>query len=98
MGGDLGSFHGEFLVVGAAFDADRSNWEMHPNAGEIVCLLSGAVTFLLDEENGTNPITLTVSEDCLVAPKGAWHTARAQTRSRMFFIKPGEGTRHRPTR
>ena len=98
MGGQLGGFHKEFLITRIAFDADWSSWEMHPSGDEIVCLLSGAVTFLLEGGSGIHPHSLTAVDDYLVVPKGTWHTAKTQRSSRMLFITPGEGTQHRPTK
>ena len=46
--GELGSFRNEFLVASHKLTADWSTWEMHPNGDEIVCLLSGSATFLLE--------------------------------------------------
>lgn len=95
--GELGSFHNEYLVSGYVFDVDWPMWEMHPNGDEIVCLLSGAVTLVLECEDGQRDIELTGSGTFVVIPKGTWHTARVSEPSRMLFITAGEGTQHRET-
>src|SRR4051812_46302003 len=56
--GGLGSFHNEYLVSAFTFDADWPSWEMHPNGDEIVCLVSGAATFVLQIANAEKEITL----------------------------------------
>jgi mannose-6-phosphate isomerase-like protein (cupin superfamily) len=98
MSGQLGDFHHEFLIAGSTFDRDWATWEMHPNGDEIVCLLFGAVTFLLEEALGTKEIELKDSGAYVVIPKGTWHTARTPGQCRMLFITPGEGTQHRPAK
>jgi quercetin dioxygenase-like cupin family protein len=93
--GQLGTFHHEYLVTSHAFDTDWSMWEMHPKGDEIVCLLSGSVTFILEREGGHQAIDLDESGAYVIVPKGTWHTARARAASRMLFITAGEGTQHR---
>ena len=96
--GKLGNFHNEFLVASGNYEADWPMWEMHPNGDEIVCLLSGSATFLLEQPGGTREIALNKSGAYVLVPKGTWHTARVTGPCRMLFITPGEGTQHRPSR
>ncbi len=93
--GELGTFHNEYLVACHAFDADWRVWEMHPNGDEIVCLLSGTATFVLEEKDGTRAIALERSGTYVIVPKGTWHTAKAKGPCRLLFITAGEGTAHR---
>lgn len=51
VSGNLGTFHNEYLVSVHFFDSDWCSWEMHPNGDEIVCLLGGQVTFILEQRN-----------------------------------------------
>ncbi|MFZ1325524.1 MAG: hypothetical protein WAT67_05780 [Candidatus Contendobacter sp.] len=95
MSGELGTFHNEYLVSCHTFEADWPMWEMHPNGDEIVCLLSGAATFVLEFAAGHESITLTEPASYAFVPKGTWHTARTQTKAQMLFITAGEGTEHR---
>ncbi len=94
--GQLGTFHNEFLVASSSFEADWPMWEMHPNGDEVVCLLSGSVTFLLEEAHGTRELALSRTGTYVIVPKGIWHTAKTQGPCRMLFITAGEGTQHRP--
>ena len=96
--GKLGDFHNEFLVASGGCEADWPMWEMHPNGDEIVCLLSGSVTFVLEQEHGTREIELKESGAYVLVPKGTWHTAKTRVPSRLLFITPGEGTQHRPAK
>jgi mannose-6-phosphate isomerase-like protein (cupin superfamily) len=93
--GKLGAFHNEYLVTCHTFHTDWPTWEMHPQGDEIVCLLSGAATFVLERESGDERIELRESGAYVVVPKGVWHTAKTQDVARMLFITAGEGTQHR---
>jgi mannose-6-phosphate isomerase-like protein (cupin superfamily) len=94
--GQLGNFHNELLIACSTFETDWPMWEMHPNGDEVVCLLSGSATFLLEQAHGTQEITLNMNGTYVVVPRGTWHTAKTQGPCRMLFITPGEGTQHRP--
>jgi len=98
MSGQLGDFHNEFLVAGSAFEQDWPRWEMHPNGDEVVCLLSGTVTFILEGTLGNQEIELSACGAYVLIPKGTWHTARTSGPCRMLFITAGEGTQHRPAK
>jgi len=93
--GQLGSFHHEYLVSSYTFDADWSTWEMHPKGDEVVCLLSGSVTFVLERASGNEEILLDRADAFIVVPRGTRHTARVRVPSTMLFITPGEDTQHR---
>ena len=93
--GELGDFRNEYLVAINAFSVDWPMWEKHPNGDEVVCLLSGAVEFVLETSHGNKKIELTESGSYVIVPKGTWHTARTKVPTRMLFITAGEGTEHR---
>ena len=94
--GKLGDFHNEFLVADGNYDKDWPMWEMHPNGDEVVCLLSGSATFILQQPQGNSSIELQKTGEYLVVPKGTWHTAKVRAPCRILFVTPGEGTQHRP--
>ncbi len=96
--GELGDFHNEYLVALHAFDSDWPTWEMHPNGDELVCLLEGAVTFVLETADGNRAVELDRSGAFVLVPRGTWHTARVTKPARMLFITAGEGTEHRETK
>lgn len=93
--GQFGDFHNEFLVTCHDFDADWQVWEMHPKGDEVVCLLSGSVTFILEREEGNQAVKLTESGAYVIVPQGTWHTAKTSEACRMLFITAGEDTQHR---
>ncbi len=95
MSGKLGTFHREYLVMTFAYDKDWPNWEMHPNGDEIVMLLEGKTTLVLEIDGAEKVVELNESAAYVVVPRGTWHTSRARGPCRMLFITPGEGTQHR---
>jgi mannose-6-phosphate isomerase-like protein (cupin superfamily) len=94
--GQLGSFHGEFLVSCHDFAGDWPVSEMHPLGDEIVCLLSGSMTFVFERPEGHTTVPLAEPGAWIVVPRGVWHTAKVPVPSRALFITAGEGTQHRP--
>lgn len=89
-------FRGRLLVSAFSFDSDWSTWEIHPAGDEIVCLLSGDVTLVLDR-NGVEELThLFRPGGFVIVPKGTWHTARTSVSTTMLFVTPGEGTENKP--
>lgn len=90
------SFIGHELISLYEFESDWSNWEIHPHGDEIVLLISGEVEFLLEVESGQSRITLREQGQYLVVPKGVWHTAKTNSKSKILFITLGQGTQHRP--
>ncbi|WP_043528185.1 cupin domain-containing protein [Litchfieldella xinjiangensis] len=93
--GQLGNFHDEYLISYHVFAEDWSAWEMHPMGDEIVCLLSGAVTFMLEADGGGRDVELDTVGDYAIIPRSTWHTARVRAPALMLFITPGENTQHR---
>jgi mannose-6-phosphate isomerase-like protein (cupin superfamily) len=89
-------FKGRLLVSSFTFDQSWSTWEMHPAGDELVCLLSGDVTMVLDRNGTEDLIRLREPGSFAVVPKGTWHTARTSVATQMLFVTPGEGTDNRP--
>ena len=96
VAGQLGDFHHQYLVSTANYEADWTSWEQHPLGDEVVLLLSGAVTFVLEQDDVTRSVTLESPGSYVIVPMGAWHTAKIAVPSRLLFITAGEGTRGRP--
>lgn len=96
MQGELGTFHHQYLVTMYEYSEDWPSWEMHPNGDEVVFLIEGRVTFVLDRDGEAQLIELASPGAYALVPRGTWHTARTSTRYKMLFITAGEGTQHRP--
>jgi quercetin dioxygenase-like cupin family protein len=89
-------FKGHALIATFAFDADWPTWERHPAGDELVCLLSGKVTLILERDGARETVELQRPGEYVLVPKGAWHTARTSVPTTMLFVTPGEGTENRP--
>ncbi|MEA5448757.1 hypothetical protein VB780_09280 [Leptolyngbya sp. CCNP1308] len=92
---NFGDFKDKRLVSHHRFDQDWDSWEMHPAGEEFVCLLSGRVDFVLEQDGVENVAALTIAGAYVIVPQGVWHTAKVHQPSSVLFITPGEGTQHR---
>jgi mannose-6-phosphate isomerase-like protein (cupin superfamily) len=75
--------------------ADWNNWEMHPAGDEILFMLEGKATFMLELSEGLREVAVSAGR-LLVIPRGVWHTARVSEPVRLLAITAGMGTQHRP--
>lgn len=96
MKGELGDFHQEFLITQSQFAGRWSQAEMHPNGDEIVCLLEGRCTFVLQIDSGEESISLDQPGEFVIVPPGTWHFAESAESCHLLFITAGENTQHRP--
>ncbi len=92
LGANYGGFRGCELISCHSFEKDWDSWENHPHGDEVVLLLEGKVTFLLQLDSGQISIVLEKMGDYGIVPKNTWHTAKIHSASRVLFITPGEGT------
>ena len=76
-------------------DADWGHWEMHPGGDEIVMVIDGDITMIVEEGSIERRIALTPG-CAVVIPAGARHRALVSRPSRMLAITYGEGTTHAP--
>ena len=88
-------FKGRLLISCFGFESDWPTWERHPAGDEIVCLLSGEVTMVLDRDGVEDVTHLSDPGSYVVVPKGTWHAARTSVATKMLFITPGEGTENK---
>jgi mannose-6-phosphate isomerase-like protein (cupin superfamily) len=96
MSGDIEFRRHDRLVTLLSFERSWLNAEMHPSGDEVVCLISGRATVVLEVEGGEQLIELAEPGAYVVVPKGTWHTARTDRACTMLFITAGEGTVSRP--
>ena len=92
---ELARFGRGWLVSEQFYEADWPSWERHPEADELVYLISGSVDFILDEPAGARRLELRGSA-AVVVPRSVWHTAKVHAPSRLLFVTLGEGTTNRP--
>jgi mannose-6-phosphate isomerase-like protein (cupin superfamily) len=90
----IGSTHGRLLSA-LTMGADWTNWEMHPAGDEVLFMLEGKATFLLELPGALREVALSAGR-LLVIPKGVWHTAKVSEPARLLAITVGQGTQHRP--
>ena len=90
-----GDFAGHSLVAAFSFDDDWPTWEVHPHGDEVVCLMSGDATMILDETDGERRFRLDNPGAFVVVPKGVWHTAKVHAPTTMIFVTPGQDTENR---
>lgn len=83
------------LLTALRMDTDWTSWEMHPAGDEILYMLDGEATFLLELAGGLKEVEL-VAGRALVIPRGVWHTARVSNPARLLAITAGYRTEHRP--
>ena len=83
------------LVAAYVSEDDWPNWEMHPAGEEVLILVEGRMTMILDEPGGERRVEMAAGGTCIV-PKGVWHRALVPETSRFIGITYGAGTRHRP--
>jgi mannose-6-phosphate isomerase-like protein (cupin superfamily) len=74
---------------------DWDHWERHPAGDEILTLLSGEMTIVLETDGGEQRTTIKPGETFIV-PKGVWHRGIVTAPGRLMFVTPGAGTEHKP--
>ena len=92
--GQNGDILGTLITVSGA-DRDWTTWEMHPQGAEILVLLEGRLTMVLDDAGRETRHPMTPGTT-LVIPRGAWHRALIAEPIRMLFVTYSAGTTHRP--
>ena len=83
------------LVAAYVSTEDWPHWEIHPAGEEVLVLVEGRMTLILDEPSGERRIDMTPGSTCIV-PRGVWHRAMVPQTSRFLGITYGAGTMHRP--
>ncbi|HEX7080406.1 MAG TPA: cupin domain-containing protein [Gammaproteobacteria bacterium] len=90
----MNAVHGRLLSL-LSMDTTWTSWEMHPAGDEILFLVSGELTLVLDEDGNERCVELTAGKLAIV-PKGVWHTARLSKPCVLLALTDGLGTQHRP--
>lgn len=92
---DFNNFKGHILVSTYEFSQSWPSWERHPAGDEIVMLLEGKATMIMEKATGNEQVNLEEAGSYIIIPKGVWHTAKVLEKTKMLFITPGEGTENR---
>lgn len=84
------------LMSAFTFSEPWSTWERHPAGEELVLLISGAATLVLEEASVERAVSLSTPGAYVLVPRNVWHTARTSEPTTMLFLTPGAGTEHKP--
>ena len=69
--------------------------EMHPDGDELLFLVSGRISVLLEEAGAERRVEVGPGQ-ALVVPRGVWHRVVPEEPSQLVHITPGPGGQHRP--
>ena len=69
--------------------------EMHPDGDELLYLISGKVTVVLEDADPPRRVEL-LPGHAVIVPRGVWHRVLLAEPSQVFHITPGPGGEHRP--
>ncbi len=84
------------LMSAFTFSESWPTWERHPAGEEMVMLLAGAASMVLETADGEQTLVLNRPGAYVLVPKNVWHTARTTVPTTMLFYTPGAGTEYRP--
>ena len=84
------------LMSAFTFSRPWSMWERHPAGEELVMLLAGSATIVLDESGQELAVQLSSPGSYVLVPRNVWHTTKTSVPTTMLFLTPGAGTEHRP--
>jgi uncharacterized RmlC-like cupin family protein len=73
------------------------NGELHPDADELLYLLSGRIRVRLELEGGDREAEVRPGQ-ALAIPRGTWHRIIVDEPGQLINVTPGPGGQHRPIR
>jgi mannose-6-phosphate isomerase-like protein (cupin superfamily) len=85
------------LVVGAPIMTRNAphGGEMHPDGDELLYLISGSVSVVLELPDETRTLEVGPGQ-AVIVPKGVWHRVVIHEPSQLVHLTPGPGGEHRP--
>lgn len=83
------------LIMAASMTESPRQWERHPAGEEILLLLSGRMTVVLEADAADEEVTLEPGQT-LVVPRGRWHRIEVDEPGELVFMTQGDGTEHKP--
>ncbi len=69
--------------------------ETHPDGDELLFLISGRLTVVLEDQDPPRHVELTPGR-AVVVPRGVWHRILLAEPCQLLHITPGPGGEHRP--
>ncbi|MBO1416664.1 cupin domain-containing protein [Streptomyces sp. FH025] len=93
--GDSGAWQIATFHVETDADVHGDHWEMHPEADEAVCCLTGGVRvyFRPAEPGGTEDMVRLREGTAVIVPRGRWHRLELDAPSDLMSITLRHGTR-----
>lgn len=76
-------------------DLHSSMQEMHPEADELLYLVSGAVDLVIQEGGAERTVALEAGRAAIV-PRGVWHRLLMREPGRLLFVNSRTGMQGRP--
>jgi mannose-6-phosphate isomerase-like protein (cupin superfamily) len=70
------------------------SWEMHPDGDELLCVVSGAISVVLERDGAENTADVSAGR-AFVVPRGIWHRVLVREPGKLMFCTPGPRTEHR---
>lgn len=78
----------------SASDLHSSMQEMHPEADEVIYLVSGAIDLFLDGPDGESIVSIRTGEASIV-PRGVWHRLVMRKPGKLLFVNSRTGMQGR---
>ena len=76
--------------------APRHAGERHPDADEVLFLISGQIDVVIEDETGAETVSGVAAGQGIVIPRGAWHRIVTREPSQLLHITPGPQGEWRP--
>jgi quercetin dioxygenase-like cupin family protein len=88
---DLASFDEGGGGVFWSSEGGPSPWEMHPDCDELLHVIEGEIDVeILPTGNGEGTVATVKAGWFLVVPRGCWHRQYIRSRSKEFYLTPGQ--------
>lgn len=83
------------MITAFQVSEDTAHWERHPAGDEVLLLLSGAVTVVLEDSTGDQRYEISAGQ-AFTVPRGCWHRIEVREAGELVFVTAGAGTEHKP--
>lgn len=84
-----------YTIQASSLRPSPHNGEMHPDADELLYLISGRMKVKLELPDGDRYVEVTAGQ-AIVVPRGTWHLIEADEPGQLLNITPGPGGQARP--
>lgn len=82
------------FVFKSSKDLHSTMQEMHPEADELLYVVSGAIDVVLEEDDAERTIALDAGQAAIV-PRGVWHRLLMRKRGKLLFVNSRTGMQSR---